>query len=92
MHSDWVIGYVANFYNVSKHVAPTPNEWVNKSPHARIEAYKGSQIYDKPVGLCNNEGSQCKDGSDICHRAEPAWMEMETERWQKKVPNKFKPV
>ena len=80
MHSDWVLGYFANHYNISKHVAPTANQWINSSPHARIEAYKGSQIYDKPTGICNNEGANC----------DPQWMEDETRRWKLKVPERFK--
>lgn len=77
MHSDWVIGFFVNFYNVSTHVK---NQWYNETRHARIEAYRGSNIYAKGTGACNNQGN-CKPGSEICHYATADWMEEETKRW-----------
>ncbi len=85
MHSDWVIGYFANYYFVSNHVG---NPFYAHVPHARIEAYQGSEIYKRSTGFCNNEG-ECKAASEICHRASPGWMKDETDRLRLKVPDKF---
>jgi hypothetical protein len=86
MHSDWVIGYFANYYNVSNHVE---NPFYARVPHARIEAYQGSEIYKGGTGFCINEGD-CKAASEICHYATPRWMKDETDRLRLKVPDKFR--
>ena len=78
MHSDWVIGYFINYYNVSKHVV---NPFYTDVPHARLEAYKGSEIYRKGTGFCMNEVN-CKEGDDICHRVSLEWMMKKTKRWK----------
>jgi hypothetical protein len=49
MHSDWVIGYFANYYNISRHVV---EPYYADVPHARIEPYKNSEIYKKGTGFC----------------------------------------
>ena len=85
MHSDWVICYFANFYNVSKHVT---HSFYANVPQARMEAYQGSEIYKRATGFCNNERN-CSEGSDICHRASADWMERETLLWRDKLPKKF---
>mmetsp|Transcript_111 Transcript_111/g.271 ORF Transcript_111/g.271 Transcript_111/m.271 type:complete len:424 (+) Transcript_111:240-1511(+) len=85
MHSDWAVGYFMNFYNVSMHVKEA---FYKDVPHARIEAYKGSEIYRKGTGLCNNE-NDCPEDSEICHRASADWMRNETNRWKLKFPKKF---
>ena len=77
MHSDWILGYFINFYNIS---APVKNPDHRKRGHARIEAYKDSDIYSRSSGVCRNQGD-CPPGSDICHYASASWMEKETERW-----------
>ena len=96
MHSDWVIGYFVNFYNVSKHVND-PNfsykyteydPTYKYTPWARMAAYHDSHIYAKPNGYCKNE-RDCKEGSPICHRASPEWMEDETQRLRMKFPEQF---
>lgn len=86
MHSDWVIGYFANYYNVSRHVV---EPFYADVPHARIEPYKNSEIYKKGTGFCVNEGNNCKEGSELCHRATPQWMKDETDRLRLKVPTKY---
>ena len=85
MHSDWVTGYFFNYYNVSRHVA---DPFYANVPHARIESYKGSVIYKKAAGFCQNE-NDCAEGSDICHYATADWMENEVKRWRAKMPDKF---
>ena len=93
MHSDWVIGYFANYYFVSKHVA---DPFYANVPHSRIEAYKGSEIYRKGTGFCASatrdptaEGN-CPPGSEICHKASQEWIRNETERLRRKFPDKFR--
>lgn len=85
LHSDWIIGYFANYYNVSNHVS---DPFYARVPHARIEAYQGSEIYARSTGFCNNEGD-CKPMSEICHRASHTWMKNETDRLRLKFPDKF---
>ncbi|KAK1742976.1 hypothetical protein QTG54_006573 [Skeletonema marinoi] len=86
MHSDWVLGYFVNYYNVSTHVA---EPYYKNVPHARLESYKGSEIYRRPTGFCRNDPT-CEKDTEICHRATPEWMEMETKRWKLMAPDKFK--
>ncbi|KAL7540837.1 hypothetical protein ACHAWF_006794 [Thalassiosira exigua] len=77
MHSDWVTGYFVNFYNASIHVK---QKFYENVPHARMEAYKDSVIYARPTGFCKNDRinhSECRRGSEICHRASIGWMERE---------------
>ena len=82
---DWVLGYFVNYYNVSTHVAEPKFKNVQ---HARFESYKGSEIYRKPTGYCRND-ALCEENTDICHRATPEWMEMETARLKLVTPHKF---
>mmetsp|Transcript_26871 Transcript_26871/g.43680 ORF Transcript_26871/g.43680 Transcript_26871/m.43680 type:complete len:93 (+) Transcript_26871:1-279(+) len=86
MHSDWVIGYFVNHYNVSKHVV---NPYYKDVPHARIESHKKSEIYRKPSGFCKND-RVCKAGTEICHRVTPEFLREETERLRLKAPDKFR--
>jgi hypothetical protein len=83
---DWVLGYFVNYYNVSTHVA---EPYYKNVPHARLESYKGSEKYRRPTGFCRND-STCEKDTEICHRATPEWMEMETKRWKLMAPDKFK--
>jgi len=86
MHSDWVIGYFVNYYNVSKHVV---HPYYKDVPHARIESYKESEIYRKPSGFCKND-RVCKSGTELCHRVTPEFLREETERLRLKAPDKFR--
>jgi hypothetical protein len=89
MHSDWVLGYFVNFFNVSRHVEDPDYESV---PQARIEPFvKGSVLYQKRDGLCNNE-HVCREGLAVCHYAPALWMEEETDRWRQIAPHRFSDV
>ena len=89
MHSDWVMGYFVNYYNVSKHV---DHPYYKDVPHARIEAYKGSVIYSKATGFCKNDEvmkqqfSGCRWDVDICHRVSLGWMK--NQAWRSKTNRK----
>jgi hypothetical protein len=89
MHSDWVIGYFMNYYNMSRHVT---DPFYKDVPHSRIEAYKGSEIYGmRKTGFCKQDGREdCDNGSEICHRVSPEWMEQETRQFRLKFPSKFR--
>ena len=93
MHSDWVIGYFANYYNVSNHVS---DPFYADVPHARIEPYKGSEIYGGYVrqysGLCGTSfGSKCNnEATEICHYATPEWMKKETDRLRLNTPQYYR--
>ncbi|KAL9178437.1 hypothetical protein ACHAXT_003767 [Thalassiosira profunda] len=79
MHSDWVLGYFANFYYASEHVAPATEEekkWMDIVPHLRIQAYRGSEIYRKATGICKIECKAGHEGTEICHRATAEWFKM----------------
>jgi hypothetical protein len=87
MHSDWVLGYFVNFYNVSRHVE---NPYYRRVPQARIDPFaNGSEIYRRPEGLCRNDGV-CREGDQVCHRAPAKWMEEETRRWRRLAPHRFR--
>jgi hypothetical protein len=90
MHSDWVVGYFVNFYNVSRHVADPDYELV---PQARIEPIvKGSENYlNSPGGLCKND-KVFREGIEVCHYAPASWMEEETSRLRKLLPERFRNV
>lgn len=77
MHSDWVMGYFINYYNVSAHVS---DEWYKDIPHARIEAYKDSVLYRRPTGFCKFE-KDCPKGAEICHKPPEGWIENEMKLW-----------
>jgi hypothetical protein len=88
MHSDWVLGYFVNFYNVSRHVEDPDDELV---PQARIEPFvKGSEYhYRQRRGLCKNEGA-CRQGDAVCHKAPVSWIEQETDRLRHLLPHRFR--
>lgn len=81
MHSDWVIGYFMNFYNMSRHAA---DPFYRDVPFSRMEAFQGSETYGrKKSGFCRQDRIRkgvkkvCEHGSEICHRVSPEWMELE---------------
>jgi hypothetical protein len=89
MHSDWLLGYIVNLYNVSRHVDDPDYESV---PHARIEPFvKGSVLYRERDGLCKNE-HVCREGLAVCHYAPALWMEEETDRCRQIAPHRFRNV
>jgi len=81
MHSDWVMGYFINYYNVSEHVV---DPYYKHTAEARIESYQGSEIYAHPSGMCKNERN-CPIGSDICHKPSIDWMLNEAKNWKMKI-------
>jgi len=80
-----VLGYFVNHYNVSTHVS---NFFYNDVAHARLESYKGSEIYKTATGFCTND-NKCDNNTEICHRAKPEWMKEEVMQWKLKFPDKY---
>lgn len=65
MHSDWVLGFFVNHYNISSHVR---NPWYKNVPQSRIEEWHGSVTYKRAEGFCNNENvDNCRPDSVTCH-------------------------
>ncbi|CAJ1953248.1 unnamed protein product [Cylindrotheca closterium] len=61
LHSDWLLGYITNFYNVSRH----------------LDAYMGSEINAERQGsrrLCDNLRGNCHGFSHVCHYSTPTEM------------------
>jgi hypothetical protein len=77
MHSDWVMGFFVNFYNVSNHVE---DKYYQNVPQARIESFEGSNVYQKASGYCKNEGN-CPNGTMICHKPSVQWIDHEISKW-----------
>jgi len=94
LHSDWLWGFFANFYNIAKH---NDEEIWKDVPHARMEGYNESEIYagnNQPyhAGLrriCNNENEKCDVNSPICHYQTPDDMLRLTKETQHTFPNKY---
>ena len=74
-HSDWTLGYFANFYNIGSHVADP--SYVDR-PEARIESFRESEIYGPKTDrlkACNfNTPEKCKVNSVVCHYQTPESM------------------
>lgn len=89
MHSDWIYGYFFNWYQISVHVNDT---FYADVPQARLEDYKGSNIYRKGTGFCQNDwdDKECKNGTEICHRAPIQWINQEIDTMRLKRPRKYK--
>ena len=87
LHSDWFMGYVANFYNISRHT-PSINQmnWFDPKKgnvqENRLHQMKDnditvdSEIYRGPSGECKH-GTQnaCRVGSTVCHYMDSESME-----------------
>lgn len=73
---------------MSRHVK---DPFYNDVAHARIEEYKGSEIYGgRKRGFCGQDGMECERDSELCHRVSPDWMFEETARWKAKYPESFR--
>ncbi len=75
LHSDWFMGYLANFYNISRHtVRGTGNYFEDRKMNvqeSRLHSFENSEIYTIPEGQCSNSpefGSDCGDNATVCHR------------------------
>ena len=75
MHSDWVLGYFINYYNVSSHVK---DAYYRDVAQSRIEEFQGSELYgSRKKGFCSQDQKACEHGSKICHRVTPQWLNEE---------------
>jgi len=79
LHSDWMWGYILNFYPVIPH---TQDVAFAQVPQDRLQGYRGSTIYagkqTKQVIAerkeCDNKGDACNKDSHVCHYATPEHM------------------
>ena len=80
LHSDWMWGYVTNFYPISVH---DPDPFYELVPHARLLAY-GSEMYPGQLApevrdkltQCDHGRNKCHQAAHICHYQDPATMKM----------------
>eukprot|EP00934_Nitzschia_sp_Nitz4_P002545 Nitzschia sp. Nitz4//scaffold10_size219509//79751//82157//NITZ4_001421-RA/size219509-processed-gene-0.235-mRNA-1//1//CDS//3329532899//2535//frame0 len=90
LHSDWLWGYVSNFYNVSDHVGDPTYETV---PQARMNAYLGSEIDvgqpDKPRRICDFQRGNCHSQAQACHYSTPDEMAYVTGIVKRRYRNEF---
>lgn len=74
LHSDWFLGYIANFYNISRHTVGG-NYWDDRKTDVqenRLHSFKDSEIYttNKPLGQClygGENGKDCDADATVCH-------------------------
>ncbi|CAB9506741.1 expressed unknown protein [Seminavis robusta] len=92
MHSDWVLGYFVNYYNISRHTSSDP--FFEHVPQSRMEAWEKSTIYRQPEGFCRNEHREnCKPDSLTCHYMKPEDMRIYTETVkQTAAPGMFRSI
>jgi hypothetical protein len=90
-HSDWILSYFVNYYNVSRH--DDEDRYYDDVPQNRLHAYLGSEIYKRPGGLCAYQGVDgCPTNAEVCHYATPTMMEELTSRVRERVPHEFRKV
>ena len=76
LHSDWFMGYMANFYNISQHTTGSLNNWFDNEnenvQESRLYSFKDTEIYRRPTGQCRYSGESgginCNIKSTVCHR------------------------
>jgi len=77
LHSDWFIGFLVNFYNISRHVVDNgmrfDNPWT--ASEMRLHSFMNSEIYSKPSGNCIDAG-KCKANATVCHYINETGMEL----------------
>lgn len=84
MHSDWVLGFFVNHYNISSHVQ---EPYYQNVPQARMEEWQGSVIYKEPQGFCRNDHvDKCQPDSVTCHYMTPQAMTNYTNIVKAKAP------
>lgn len=66
LHSDWLTGYIANFYGVSQRIVDIEDE------EERGMRMHGMAVWPEE---CGNTTTICVDGSDACHRQGPKDMQ-----------------
>ena len=92
LHSDWLFGYITNFYNASRHVAHPAFADV---PHARLDSYMNSELYAGNIkqggrGNCDFDNEYCNSMSHACHYSNPQRMRTITDTIIRRVPHKFR--
>jgi len=93
LHSDWVWGFISNFYNLSDHTAA--NDEFASVPHSRLEAYRGSELNAGDMdqhdnrGICEFQRGNCDAKAEACHYSTPEEMERLTTMVRRQYPYDF---
>ena len=71
-HSDWILGYYINYYNLGSPPNDEPKEIL---PYFNMDKSLG-YIYGtkKPTGNCRYESENCPTTAHVCHRQNPETM------------------
>jgi len=84
LHSDWMMGYMINYYHLSRHVVHHENNQHTRAGWndarqtsnviSRLHAFMSSEIYKQNEGNCKHDsGSKsCHFNATICHRMNAA--------------------
>lgn len=86
LHSDWMVGYMINYYHLSRHVVHNKKNYHTSAgwhdAHqtsnviSRLHAFMSSEIYKKNEGNCEHGGDSssksCPFNATICHRLNAA--------------------
>jgi len=77
LHSDWLVGYLVNFYNISRHVVTNGMRFDDPGtdPEMRLHSFMGSEIYRNGQGNCANSG-KCEANATVCHYVKETGMQM----------------
>ena len=92
LHSDWLWGYISNFYNLSRHV---DDAMYNDVRHSRLHAYMESELYAGNLNnpgrrICDYQNENCNSFTEACHYIKPNEMRAVTDRIRARVPDDFK--
>ncbi len=79
LHSDWFLGYLTNFYNISQHTVPGTGDWFGNwfdgrkmnVQESRLYSIESSEIYKHPSGQClysKDFSKDCDANATVCHR------------------------
>lgn len=74
LHSDWFLGYISNFYNISRHTVGG-EYWDDRkvdTAENRLHSFMGSDVYKEEHGQCRFGNSvhnvlPCEANSTVCH-------------------------
>lgn len=95
LHSDWVWGFISNFYNLSDHTIA--NDEFASVPESRLEAYRGSELNAGDLdehdnhGICEFQRGNCDVNAEACHYSTPEEMAYITDMVRQRYTDDFQP-
>ena len=91
-HSDWMVGYFVNFYNISSHTRTVVEPKFVNVRQSRMEPWHESTIYAQKEGFCRNEDvDHCQPDDVTCHYMTTEAMINYTNIERTKWPHRFHP-